>query len=313
MIGELKRYFSRALPSTLSSRSTDDSAPPAESDREPYEKLLAERDGYKRAYEITATDLGLMRSTAAPWVRPDGQPIPDGPSIFVVTLPKSGTVYIGQSLRLSLGYDFTNTMVTPTPFKNLVWPTMAWDFQRGGMISVSHMQSDSANITSIKRAGITKGVINIRDPRAAMHSWQHFQYTTAESLANSPLKDASTFNRRAFLASSNEEQIDTLIGSYFKSAVAWIDAWVTVLDSDKELDFLLLSHDLLASDETRYFAEIMRHYNIHHTVAPVGRSRQTHFRSGSNTEWRRSFTPAQIETVNAMIPDRLWDRFNWPK
>jgi len=240
-------------------------------DGEAVNALVNAYHGYKNAYEAVAQDLGILRMSAGPYHRPGNHTIPHGPSIFVVTLPKSGTVFIGQSLRQSLGYDFTNTLVTPVFTKNIIWPTMAWDFQRGRMVSVSHMQPDTTNIAGIKRVGIKKGVLHIRDPRAALHSWLHFRNSIAKAQAgNIRPGDVGLPVVAEFLALPVEGQIDTLIDSFYEPAVHWIDAWMQVLERDSKLEFLVMTHDLLRTDDKAYFAEVMNFYGLSATI--IGRS-----------------------------------------
>ncbi|MEF2550252.1 hypothetical protein VQ042_02615 [Aurantimonas sp. A2-1-M11] len=127
-------------------------------------QLRSEREGYRSAYEEVQPRLNYLRMVTGPVSREEIDPSLMGkPSIMVVTLPKSGTVYITQALRQSLGYDFTSVMVTPTFPKNIVWESMAVDFAKGGMVSASHMEPDVANLAALKYAGIDKAVVHFRD------------------------------------------------------------------------------------------------------------------------------------------------------
>lgn len=268
--------------------------------------LTAERDGYKKAYEAIATEIGHLRSTAAPIVRkPERQLAGAGkPSIFLVTLPKSGTVYVSHSLAQSLGYDHTSTLVTPTFPKNSLWIRMLEDFLAGGMISASHMQPDDENIKLMKSAGVTRGVLHVRDPRAALQSWIHFIRKGISPLH--PLIAQPNYHDLALPA-----QTDHMIDHSFRHFADWIEAWCTCLDGDRELDFLLMMHDDLARDEAGYFRRILEFYGITGEVLAVAKSSSTHFRKGDNDDWRQAFTPAQRRRVNDLMPASLWDRFGW--
>ncbi len=98
--------------------------------------ITAERDGYRSAYEAHSRELGSLRVTAAPVIRTkERQDAGAGRrSIFLVTLPKSGTVYVSHALAQSLDYDHTGTLATPTFPKNILWGEMLADFAKGGMI-----------------------------------------------------------------------------------------------------------------------------------------------------------------------------------
>jgi Sulfotransferase domain len=275
--------------------------------------VQAERDGYKKAYEVTAHELGAMRITAAPHIRPDDHPIPNVPSIFIVTLPKSGTLFIGHSIRQALGTDFTNTLVTPSFPKNIVWPAMAWDFTRGGMTSVSHMQADVQNVAILKDEGITKGVLHIRDPRSALNSWFHFQSQLAREAIDRPRPGlVGNIIRSEFMSLSREAQLERLIETYYRPAVQWIADWVRLLESDKDLNYLVTTHEQLAQDEAAYFRRVMSYYCIDKTVRPLSKTSDVHFRAGNNTGWRDTFNARQIARLSSIIPDSLWKRFQWP-
>jgi hypothetical protein len=268
--------------------------------------LTAERDGYQNAYETIAKDVGHLRSTAAPVTRHrTRQDAGHGkPSIFLVTLPKSGTVYVSHSLSQSLGYDHTATLVTPTFPKNIVWGEMLVDFAKGGMVSASHMQPDAENIRLLKSAGVTRGVLHLRDPRAALQSWIHFIRGKGSLLH--ALIDHPDYHRL-----SPAEQTDHMIDHAFRHFADWIDNWCAVLDADKSLEFLMLMHDDLARDEATYFKRILDFHGIKGDVRAVAKSSSTHFRKGDNDDWRQAFTPAQRARVNGLMPAQLWDRFGW--
>lgn len=268
-------------------------------------QLRAERDGYKGAYEILNSEIGTMRMVAAPMLRQqlDVEAAKGKPSIFVVTLPKSGTVHIGHTLRQSLGYDFTSTLVTSTYPKNVVWQTMAADFQRGAMVSVSHMQPDEANLHVLKRVGIRKIVVHVRDPRAALLSWFHFRATIHDSTVALP-------ERAVELALPMEEQIDAYIDGFYTDTIAWLTGWLAV-DPD-EFDILWLRHEDMIVDEAAYFSAIFDFHGLQGTdLVPLAREANVHFRTGDNSDWRSALTPSQIERVNKLLPEQLAARFDW--
>jgi hypothetical protein len=140
--------------------------------------LMSERDGYKQAYETLSTEVGRLRMLAGPArVRSPGE-AGQGigkPSIMVVSLPKSGTVYTGAALAMTLGYDYAGRPLTSGTFpKDIVWPEIAQDFAKGGMVCTSHLQAEQRNLTLLQRAGITRGVLLVRDLRSALFSWFHY-------------------------------------------------------------------------------------------------------------------------------------------
>lgn len=278
------------------------------------EKLSNYYKGYKNAYNILNVEVGHFRAYSAPYVRPNESIAlsESKPSIFLVTLPKSATVFIANSIASSLDYTLTQTMITPTFPKNIVWSAMANDFSRGGMVSVSHMQPDVYNIRAITQAGIRKGVLHIRDPRAALLSWVHFmgkKVATHDTGAASILNPAG----QGFLDQTFEQQVDSCIQIFFTHCIDWIEGWMACLKEDPRLNFLVVSHDELVNDEMAYFNRIMEFYGFDTIVSTVKRDETTHFRKGDNSEWREVLTPTQIKRMNDAIPDWMWERFGWEK
>jgi hypothetical protein len=278
------------------------------------EHLSGMYKGYKNAYHVLNAEVGRFRAYSAPYVRPDEEAknCEDKPGIFLVTLPKSATVYIANSIASTLGYTLRHTIVTPTFPKNVVWAPMMYDFKRGGLMSVSHMQPDAYNMRTVKEAGLRKGVLHIRDPRAALLSWVHFVNKRGDSIDAGTGSILNPLIERARQVSFSD-RVDGCIGGFFLDCVAWIEGWMEQLKIDPRMDFLIVNHDELVADEEAYFDRIMKHYNLKAKISTVVRDETTHFRNGDNDEWRSVLSAKQIQTMNDAIPDWMWDRFGWQK
>jgi hypothetical protein len=269
--------------------------------------MTAERDGYRNAYESHGRELGALRVTAAPVVRPkERQEAGAGRrSIFLVTLPKSGTVYVSHALARSLDYDHTGTLVTPTFPKNILWGEMLADFAKGGMISASHMQPDDYNLEAMASHGIRKMVLHVRDPRAALNSWMHFIRDKHPETGESP-------RSLEYRQKSAAEQLDFLIEHEYPAFANWIADWMTVVETPRwNLNPLIVHHDELASDENRYFQRIFDFYGFDATLKTAAKDKNAHYRKGDNDDWRATFSPAQRARVNDLMPARLWTDFGW--
>lgn len=278
-------------------------------------QLRSEREGYRNAFHTVEQRYNYLRMVAAPYRRESlAENLLGKPSIFVVTLPKSGTVFIAHSLRQTLGYDQTAVLVTPTFPKNIVWRAMADDFMRGGLISSSHMQPDEENLRVIREAGIRKCVLHVRDPRAALASWFHFRNTYGlRSGEIERISQAEVAMPQSFRDQAKPLQIDHYIETFYRPSLAWLEQWVDVAATDRDLDVLLLTHDELARDEAGYMKKIMGFYGLDAPVSLVGKERSTHYRRGDNVAWREDLTPAQVDRVNDMLPKSLADRFGWER
>jgi hypothetical protein len=195
--------------------------------------------------------------------------------------------------------------VTHTFPKSLIWSGMAHDFLRGGMISASHLQADVFNIRFMKEVGLTKGVIQFRDPRAALYSEYHY------FLDHEMYRRYNPITGDAFLNLSKDQQLAYHVERFYKPLIEWITTWVDVIEADRELDFLVTTHEELAADEQNLFGRILAFYGIQADLKQAVKNYDTHFRSGSNSEWRSELPPTLVATLNSLIPTRLWDRFGW--
>lgn len=290
--------------------------------------LVGLYQGYRQAYLTNAEELGYLRQTAGPVIRKQNASSPsertpdflgriglwfdqpkapekaERPSIFLVTLPKSATVFIGHSLVKTLGYDFTSTLVTPTFPKNIIWGAMLLDFLKGGMVSASHLQPDPTNLNLLSRCGVDRIVLHIRDPRAALLSWVHF-------VMKSMSKERKPFQPQ--LESLDAlDNLEYFVDASFPYFVSWIDGWMSALATDPKLDALIMTHDELSENPEAYFQKIFTFYGLGSPkLQVVDKAEMTHFRSGDNSEWRRVFPANLIQKMNDQIPDRLWEKFGW--
>ncbi|MGI0016091.1 MAG: sulfotransferase domain-containing protein, partial [Nitrososphaera sp.] len=281
--------------------------------------------GYRKAYLTLSEELGILRQIAAPIVRNQSPVDPDffgrigiwaeqvkqtskveKPSIFLVTLPKSATVFVGHSIAQTLEYDITSTLVTPTFPKNIIWGPMLLDFLRGGMVSASHLQPDDTNLTLLKRTGVKQIVLHIRDPRAALLSWAHFVIKAMRKQKKPCHPSFASFD-----ALNN---LDVFVNDSFPFFVKWIDQWMSAERESPDLIILWMSHEQLVANPQIYFDKIFSFYGLNpKELKLVEKTESTHFRSGDNSEWRRVFSSDLIKKMNDQISERLWSKFGWSR
>lgn len=288
-------------------------------------QLETDVDGYKRSFEAARAELNFLRVHTMPITRYDhliDASTNSKPSIFVVTLPKSGTVFVSQSLARTLGYDHSSTVCTRTFPRITIWPEVVADFARGGMVSVSHMPASSFNL-QILRSYTRKCVLHVRDPRQSLVSMAHFmrgvwQKTTAKSLRPDrlaiELAEHRYYTRGIDGAADVVDHIDGMIDGYYADCVDWLVQWKTAIES-REMDILLLEHQLLADRAPEYFRRIFDFYGIPEPpeLKLMSREEDNHFRQGGNAEWRMLLTPEQIQQVSARLPDSLLAFYGWQR
>jgi uncharacterized protein YukE len=282
--------------------------------RQAYETLQSEvgqlrrdRDGFRQAYETAEAEIGSLINAGA--LRPRSKEQLSAaaglPSILVVTLPRSGTVYIGSTLERTLGYQYGSQLFLGHLHKNVIVARVAREFKRGGTVCTTHMQPDNVNINALRRFGITKGILQTRDPRASLQSWIHFY--AKEKLHNllDPHLDG------VYSSMSDEEKFEHHFQEFYLPAVSWLSDWISCLEQNNDLEFLVLDYADLASNEQDFFNKILNFYNLAAPLKAAPRNDSTHFRTAPRIPWNEEFTADQIDRLNSAIPDPLWKKFAW--
>lgn len=276
--------------------------------KQAYEDLnreVGQLRGYKQAYEDLNSEVGDLRSRI-PSVRTNRErrAALGKPYILIATLPKSGTVFVGTTLANSLGYDYGRSLVLDGFPMNVVFPDAAEDQRCGGAITTSHVQASDWNISVLKRHGMTRYVLIVRDPRAALYSWHNY-YREREIFIR---RD----NDEAFRNLSPDVQFERHIDGFYADALAWLTEWAERIENDNEIEVLELQYEHMVGNEEQQIRKILDFYGLGDTPVLLAEKNQaTNFRTGKVDAWREVISPAVIERLNAMIPAILWKRYGW--
>ena len=233
-------------------------------------------------------------------------------SILVISIPKSGTVYINKLLSqglgrapMSLGYGYFP--------HDLADVRKVETFARGGRVASAHFDPCEQNLR-ILGAILGRWVVHFRDPRsvalsAAHHLDRQMRIDPLSTLGWSPTPP------RSFLAMSDEERLGWTIDNHLPNIVAWTRRWLEVVNGGA-YRILATTYDDFHDDETRFIGRILDFHDV-----PRDRYRPprlprtveaTHFRKGLTAEWQTRFAPALLMLANDMIGADLLQRFNWP-
>jgi hypothetical protein len=142
------------------------------------------------------------------------------PGIFIVTLPKSGSVFIQQAIQRTAGLKpmVPSHGYFPVDMLNV---DSVQQFQQGGFVSHSHCDASEFNLRILDFFGID-WVLHLRDPRAALLSWTHhverpdIRYKPSGHLRSSPAHPDGYFDL-SFAA-----KVDWQIGFWLPGAVKWM-------------------------------------------------------------------------------------------
>ncbi len=241
-----------------------------------------------------------------------------GPGIFLVTIPKSATSYIANCLAQSLKYDLCSRMCVSSFRYNFLSPERMKDFEKGGMVAVSHMRPTASNLEIFKFFGGKKIVIHVRDPRATMVSWLHFVEKTMQTAKEDNDLERQTRLRRAAFAKekdyfslTQDQKIKALTESFYQHCIDRIISWLEV--KDPEIERLFLTYEDFLKDQDGYFKRLTEFYGIDTKIAGPPKTTNPHFRQGTKDGWRKELNEEQIRKLNERMPDLLWKRFGWER
>lgn len=233
--------------------------------------------------------------------------------ILIVSMPKSGTIYLGRSLSEILGkrlLDFNHSGYFPDiGLPNRAMRTLA--ATRG--VYAIHPTPNRFNITEIEQ-NLDRIVLHVRDPRQAMISWCHFMTQFANS-NNTPAMVHSGLPGD-FAAMPFDARLDWLIDNHLPRWTEWAEQWRQVAESGAtRFRVLITRHEDLAADPEAFFARLLSFHDIDPGAVALPRRPQAgdlNFRSGETDEWRTLMTRRQQARAASHISRDSAAAFGWP-
>lgn len=249
----------------------------------------------------------------APVVDVTPEPLRHIPSILMVTIPKSGSVYINHALSNGLGVE--NLILSNRYFpEDQLYLDAIDEFARGGRIVSAHINASAVNL-QILNAFVPRWIVHFRDPRSVLLSWVHHQIGLAKDKSRSRLLlHVTPAPPAGFEGWALERSIDWHIDHFLPSVNQWMLEWLAVADRLPN-NMLLTEFSSLKQDERAYFHRVLSFLGIDPSRfkhLPPERDAKVHFRTGQVDEWRHALTPDQLRRVNASLPSALIERFGWP-
>ena len=237
------------------------------------------------------------------------------PSILVVSIPKSGTVF--TNLMLSRGLLLEQTSVSFGYFPHyLVEIPKLVSFVKGGKVAPAHFAPSAVNLQSLTPF-IKRWVLHIRDPRSVVLSWVHHTNCIYSERHNGEHQHLFVYPSPpvSYYGWPFRHQVDWNIENFLPSVVRWMRSWLAVYELHR-YDILLTTYSELARDELSYIHRILDFYGVPRRLFQCPKIEKTingsHFRAGLEDEWMTEFTRDQILRATAMIGEDLLTRFAWP-
>ncbi|HTB64113.1 MAG TPA: sulfotransferase domain-containing protein [Opitutales bacterium] len=215
------------------------------------------------------------------------------PLIMLNTLPKSGSIFLVESLRTGLNIPVKRVSAGYFPMDLADYRPLA-DAAEGNAVSQAHLDANPTNLQLLSDYS-RRVVLHLRDPRQALLSWIHHVHGYAnigqlrESMVT-PVPPVSLFQ------SGLSAEIDWHLAHHFGNLLNWMERWLEHAESGNSPTLLISHfHDLRANPQTA-IERILDFYGIPrqaYTPKDIPRTRETHFRKGELDEWREVFNSTQ--------------------
>lgn len=232
---------------------------------------------------------------------------------FFVTIPKSGTVYLRQSIRKSLGLRQVRISSGPFP-EHFLQPAELARGKQNDRVVAAHPAPHDANVAMLEEY-FGRWVLHLRDPRAATLSWVHHvcKYREQEPAKVALVKFASTVpSPEAIVTWSFDDLLDWHIKNFIPVLSDWTTGWLEYMDSGKHT-MLATTHEEMVTDRDAFWEKIADFYEVPSDRLKAGDigQKNRHFRSGRTDEWQEAFSDEQLKIASSLVPQALKDRFGW--
>jgi hypothetical protein len=211
------------------------------------------------------------------------------PTFLLASMPRSASVSFTQSIaglldipviRVSVG-EIPNYQLVPN-WLNLVSP--------GGAILHDHFSATKLNIETMKRGGVKKVMVLVRDPRAAAASFARLSGTHSKL--------------------AHEQMTLTLLADRF---VPWLAQWLTAARIG-EVGIKWISSDAVRSNTSAVWNEITQMFVEDYPALGPHMERslsivRANYQHGDDQRWRQEMSPVMQEQMWAAIPSDIIDEF----
>ncbi len=221
------------------------------------------------------------------------------PSILLITLPKSGSVFLWTTISASLQMPTFRVALTKDMKDEVLVPELLRAFAKGGMIAQHHLSPSKETLEDLKRSHVRRLVLHIRDPRQACVSWLHYgRKIKATPGRVPPHQFAESYLWQEFL----------------KPASEWLHKWLEVDETDPDLEIVFSTHEEMAGRTKEHIEDLLQKLHVPSDQVDLKLSDltgATHFRKGEKNEWLDFLSDDFKRRSTELIPNALARRFNW--
>lgn len=239
------------------------------------------------------------------------------PGIFLNTVPKSGSVFIFESLRQGLGLEPVILASRLHLTQDLLVMNSLQQLHRGGFMAQEHLPALPLNLRFLERF-LERWIVHLRDPRQATLSWVHHIQKYLDTERSGYIEIYLPEDIEAYRQQSLEQRIQWHLEQYYPKLIQWIQDWISYADSAAGRSRVLLTqYTDFSRDNQGFIQRLLDFFEIpqrYYAPPPALQSKQQgkfHFRKGSANEWKDVFTPEQQDYANALLPSLWRERLAW--
>jgi hypothetical protein len=233
------------------------------------------------------------------------------PSALIVSIPKSGTVFMNEMLKKT---GLKNEIVSLRYFpEDRLMIEGLWELRKGKRVASAHIDAHPTNLQLLNKF-VPRWIVHLRDPRSVTLSWTHhvdrrFREGLGERLYRVTPVPTPEYHSRDF-----EGRVWWQLENFLPCAVRWVEGWLLVAEAMQDR-MKLTEFQQFRGREVHYVREILEflQFDVSQSVIDLPeKNLNSHFRTGTVDEWQGVFSSDQLEYANRLIPDAWRKRFDWP-
>jgi hypothetical protein len=226
------------------------------------------------------------------------------PFILLNALPKSGSTFLMESLRLGLQAPYKE-------ISNGYFPQDLIDHRKIKEASAcygivrTHLDANATNIKLLKKYS-PRLVLQLRDPRQALLSWVHHVKWYLQHNSDQLFASITPFPPDSARTDSLSAVIDWHLINYLPNILEWTEEWLIHIESGEAPVVLLTHFKDFRENPDHIIARILQFYEIPtwaYLQQDVPKSMDTHFRKGELEEWREVFNHTQQQICADLMAD----------
>jgi Sulfotransferase domain len=294
---------------------------------------IGESNEFKRQLDVALTKAAQAVRRAD--IKPHANRSPQN-SIFIATLPKSGTEFIWGGIQDASGLTMPPPLSDETFMRSYlsgfcnredIYSTGVFTSERltleelrklnpNGIVHASHCMATHHNICTLNEAGFKRITVLVRDPRDSTVSWTYHLRAPAMGERMRNFNSLIQHLPSDYFSRSHAEQLAFQVRTFLPAAVNWIESWLDASlspDSDHPLEVQIVHFDDLRTDPHRMFERVFAFHRVTDydlTKIQPAKAGTRHFRRGETGTWRTEFSAADTAFADNLLNGRLQSFLN---